>query len=607
MQVKRQTQLTEGLRPGQATSADTRFRHKPVHRGIRTDAVDRDRYAFSCLKKSLDQFSVRSGVKGNDTTSIVIIDSAPLKVATNRRITANNFPHSLTNLPSNQGRQSYFDQHSSVLHSQPPPLRSSTTDSMQRYAGTRPKKKCPATPNSNSAPDHLTCNIHLNLSVTGIDPWFMARHTQDDYYKNPEKATADLNNRIVPIKSCTTEPFTGYDASPLPPYRSVYNGGLPAYYNPPPPAGSNYCGLPPAPADSWTQQSGNPQYSTSAQQQRAAAIPNRTTGVTGVFQPPQSGSGYSAYSRSEKLPTANIDKTRPAMSGQHVDEPASGQSQKSPDVPLRSHCYQATDESDSDQSLLELKQQVDVFFARANTLLGQWEDERAAHAARIKEHEDKLRAGRRSKKQERERIALEYANSWPPQQEAITCKSSFVCEHFKRKCLVKFACCNVYYPCHRCHNGSKECSNEECKARDATHFKCGLCHHEDKIDENSQRCSCCKATMSAYFCAICKHFTNGDKNPYHCEKCGICRVHKERSFHCDVCNVCMDERLLGKHKCRPDSGYDNCGICLEGAFSGCKILPCSHRIHQHCLEAMVKNGVRTCPVCRHNIFAPAPD
>ena len=41
------------------------------------------------------------------------------------------------------------------------------------------------------------------------------------------------------------------------------------------------------------------------------------------------------------------------------------------------------------------------------------------------------------------------------------------------------------------------------------------------------------------------------------------RIHKDRSFHCDVCNVCLDKRLQGKHKCRPDSGHDECCICLE--------------------------------------------
>ena len=40
-------------------------------------------------------------------------------------------------------------------------------------------------------------------------------------------------------------------------------------------------------------------------------------------------------------------------------------------------------------------------------------------------------------------------------------------------------------------------------------------------------------------------------------------IHKDKSFHCDVCNVCLDKRLEGKHKCRPDSGHDECCICLE--------------------------------------------
>ena len=40
-------------------------------------------------------------------------------------------------------------------------------------------------------------------------------------------------------------------------------------------------------------------------------------------------------------------------------------------------------------------------------------------------------------------------------------------------------------------------------------------------------------------------------------------IHKDKSFHCDVCNVCLDKRLEGKHKCRPNSGHEECCICLE--------------------------------------------
>lgn len=597
MQVNMQTQLTEGPRPGQATSANPRFRHKPLHRAICTEVVGKDHNAYPCPEKSLDQFSVCSGVKGNNNTSIVTTDGPLLRVVGNQRGMANNFPHSLTNLPSNQAHQSYCDQHSSVLHSQTP-YGSSTADSMHR--GARSKNKCPATLNSNSAPDHLTCNVHLNLSAIGIDPWFIAKHSQDDYYKNPEKVAADLNNKILHMTSCMTGPFTEYDASPLPPYRSV-NGGLP---NPPPPAGSDYRGLPLA--DSWPQQSGNPEYSTSAQQQRVVAIPNRTTGVAGAFLPPHSGSGYSSYSRLEKAQEiTNIDITRPAMSGQHVDEPASGQSQQSPDVPLTSHCYQTTDDSDTDQSLLDLEQQVEEACARVHGLLRQREDDEAALAANIKKREDKLRASRRRKKQEKEETELEHAKSWPAKQDAIT--ANWNCTHYTRKCRVKFECCNVFYSCHRCHNASGACSNKEAKAQHATHFKCNLCHHEDTIDENSQRCSHCKATMSAYFCAPCKHFMSTGKKPYHCEKCGICRIYKDKSFHCDVCNICLSKDVKKKHKCRPDSGHDRCGICLEDVFSGCRILPCSHKLHLDCLTAMIINGGRTCPVCRHNIYSPAPD
>ena len=44
-----------------------------------------------------------------------------------------------------------------------------------------------------------------------------------------------------------------------------------------------------------------------------------------------------------------------------------------------------------------------------------------------------------------------------------------------------------------------------------------------QIGEDSAKCRRCGREMSAYFCAVCKHFMSIIKNPYHCEKCGICR------------------------------------------------------------------------------------
>ena len=42
-----------------------------------------------------------------------------------------------------------------------------------------------------------------------------------------------------------------------------------------------------------------------------------------------------------------------------------------------------------------------------------------------------------------------------------------------------------------------------------------------------------------------------------------CRQNKDALFHCDVCNVCFNKYSQGKHKCRGDSGHDECGVCLE--------------------------------------------
>ena len=731
MQVSRQPPLPRVPWSDQATLAAAQFHCMPVDRATCTAAVSRNHNAFSWPEKSLDQFSVSSGVQGDTTTSMVITGDARLGLAANHWVTANDFPHSPT--PSSQWYQSYCDQQSFVPYSrQPAHFMSSTADSVQWYEQTRPKTRCPAIPNSNDTPAHAIGNVFGSLSTDGIDPCFLARHSQDDYLKNPEKVAADLNNRIVDVKSCMREPLPGYDARPVLPDHSVVNGGLPAYNWADPPrrhvtVGPDYCGLPLA--DSQTQQSGSPKYSASSWQQAAAlsnrptgadggfptahsgsdhssysplqtsgevvkttdinaTIPakpeqrvdepasessspdvsltpaatvdtaangsdsddslkdlhkrveeasalvervlrereereefeanlrqrenairsNRPTGAAGGFLPALPGSDYSSYSHlgtsEEVVKTTDISATIPAKPEQRVDEPASG----SPDVSLTSTATFDTTarESDSDDSLKDLEERVEEACAMVARVLRERE-EREEFAENQRQRENKIRADRRREQQARDEKELENAKSWPTEQDAVTTEIQWLCEHYQRHCRVKFECCNLFYPCHRCHNDSDECSNAEAKALLATHYKCNHCDHEEEIDENSHHCSSCKAKMSAYFCAICKHFTSTDKNPYHCKKCGICRIHKEKSFHCDVCDVCLDKRLEGKHKCRPNSGHDECPICLEDAFSGCQILPCSHKVHRECAIAMIQNGVRHCPVCRHPLYSPHPD
>ncbi|WP_422492130.1 CHY zinc finger protein [Endozoicomonas sp. ALD068] len=174
-----------------------------------------------------------------------------------------------------------------------------------------------------------------------------------------------------------------------------------------------------------------------------------------------------------------------------------------------------------------------------------------------------------------------------------------LCNHSHRFCRVNFGCCEGYFPCPRCHNNSKKCDLTDRKDFHAKRLQCSLCNYEGDITEDSQTCPGCNELMSEYFCAQCKHFTDLEKKPYHCDKCGICRTFKDRAFHCDVCDICLNTRFQDNHKCRENSSHDECCICLEDTFHGCKIMPCYHKVHGECSTAMLKNGIRTCPICRN--------
>ena len=56
-----------------------------------------------------------------------------------------------------------------------------------------------------------------------------------------------------------------------------------------------------------------------------------------------------------------------------------------------------------------------------------------------------------------------------------------VCSHYQRRCLVRFPCCGKFYPCHRCHNESKDCSEDKARASNATHIRCSICYHEQVV------------------------------------------------------------------------------------------------------------------------------
>ena len=141
-----------------------------------------------------------------------------------------------------------------------------------------------------------------------------------------------------------------------------------------------------------------------------------------------------------------------------------------------------TESVESTDNLLELEQRVEEACAMVERVLRERE-EREEFGREIERKEREIRAERARKKREREARELEEARGWPQQQEPVTGQSLWLCEHYQRHCRVRFPCCNNFYSCHRCHNNSKECENEEAKASHATHLKCSYCHHEQEVNE----------------------------------------------------------------------------------------------------------------------------
>ena len=108
-------------------------------------------------------------------------------------------------------------------------------------------------------------------------------------------------------------------------------------------------------------------------------------------------------------------------------------------------------------------------------------EEREQFGREIERKEQFIREQRARERRAREERELREAENWPQQQEAITARSQWLCEHYQRHCRVRFPCCTQFYPCQLCHNISKACDNEEAEACHATHLKCSYCQHEQEV------------------------------------------------------------------------------------------------------------------------------
>ena len=107
--------------------------------------------------------------------------------------------------------------------------------------------------------------------------------------------------------------------------------------------------------------------------------------------------------------------------------------------------------------------------------------EREEREMREREERGKRERMERELKERRERETTEREERMAEESLSLQETPQWQCEHYQRRCSVKFPCCGVFYPCHRCHNLSATCPADDRKAHHATHVKCGNCGHEEEV------------------------------------------------------------------------------------------------------------------------------
>ncbi|KAJ1405725.1 Zinc finger, RING-type [Sesbania bispinosa] len=162
-------------------------------------------------------------------------------------------------------------------------------------------------------------------------------------------------------------------------------------------------------------------------------------------------------------------------------------------------------------------------------------------------------------------------------------KQVFGCEHYKRNCKLRAACCG------------KKATLE---------MMCMHCLTIQPVGPVCMSPSCNGLSMAKYYCNICKFFDD-ERNVYHCPFCNICRVGQGLGvdyFHCMKCNCCLGIKSTS-HKCLEKGLEMNCPICCDDLFTSSatvRALPCGHYMHSSCFQAYTCSHY-TCPICSKSL------
>ncbi|XP_031248164.1 zinc finger protein BRUTUS-like [Pistacia vera] len=180
-------------------------------------------------------------------------------------------------------------------------------------------------------------------------------------------------------------------------------------------------------------------------------------------------------------------------------------------------------------------------------------------------------------------------------------KQIFGCEHYKRNCKLRAACCGKLFTCRFCHD---KVSDHSMDRKATTEMMCMCCMKIQPVGPFCTTPSCGGFSMAKYYCPICKFFDD-ERVVYHCPFCNLCRVGRGLGvdfFHCMTCNCCLAMKLVD-HKCREKGLETNCPICCDFLFTSSatvRALPCGHFMHSACFQAYTCSHY-ICPICSKSL------
>ncbi|KAG5521546.1 hypothetical protein RHGRI_033946 [Rhododendron griersonianum] len=180
-------------------------------------------------------------------------------------------------------------------------------------------------------------------------------------------------------------------------------------------------------------------------------------------------------------------------------------------------------------------------------------------------------------------------------------KHVFGCEHYKRNCKLRAACCGKLFACRFCHD---KVSDHSMDRKATSEMMCMSCLKIQAVGPICTTPSCNGLSMANYYCSICKFFDD-ERTVYHCPFCNLCRLGKGLGadfFHCMTCNSCLAMKLAD-HKCREKGLETNCPICCDFLFTSSatvRALPCGHFMHSACFQAYTCTHY-ICPICSKSL------